>query len=49
MKEYKKQKLERISAEECESILMEYRNLLQRFENIQVNDKRGYIEIYPGE
>jgi surface carbohydrate biosynthesis protein len=44
-KEYKKQKLERITTEECTALLSEYSSLLHRFERTQVDDKRGYIEI----
>ena len=28
------------------TLLMEYRNLLHRFDKIQVDDKHGYIEIF---
>jgi len=49
LKEYKKQKLERITVEECKNLLTEYRNLLNRFDKITVDDKHGYIEIFPSD
>ncbi len=47
LKEYKKQKLEQITAAECGNLIDEYINLLQKFDKIQVDDKHGYIEIFP--
>jgi surface carbohydrate biosynthesis protein len=44
-KEYKKQKLERITTVECNDLLVKYRELLHRFDKIQIDDKNGYIEI----
>lgn len=43
--EYKKQKLEHISADECNDLINQYSTLLNRFKNIQVDEKKGYIEI----
>ena len=45
-KEYKMQKLEQITAGECNDLLTEYRKLLHRFDKIQVDDKHGYMEIF---
>lgn len=46
LKEYKKQKLEKITADECVEFLTKYKNLLKRFDNIRIEDKKGYIEIF---
>lgn len=45
-KEYKMQKLERITTGECNELLTVYRNQLHKFDKIQVTDKHGYIEIF---
>jgi len=49
LKEYKKQKFERITTTECGNLLAEYRKLLHRFDEINIDDSRGYIEIFPSD
>lgn len=44
--EYKKQKLEQISSDECNKFIEEYATLLNRFGKTRAEDKKGYIEIF---
>ena len=45
LNEYKKQKLQQITAGECNALLDEYKVLLGRFDSIRADDSKGYLEI----
>jgi surface carbohydrate biosynthesis protein len=47
--DYKKQKLEQITPEECNALIKEYSGLLERFYGIKAEDVKGYLEISSAE